>query len=102
MKSLIFPVVMAFTLGIGLSACGGGGSDAEEQYQQEEAKLHDQQAKVDRIKELQQKVKDGTITEEEQAELDELYEWLEVEGKDPNAPEKCPDGTPKPDDGDCP
>ncbi|MFH2203173.1 MAG: hypothetical protein ABIJ96_08680 [Elusimicrobiota bacterium] len=93
---------MAFSLGIGLTACGGGGSDAEEQYKQEEAKLHEDEAKVDRIKELQKKVADESITAEEQTELDDLYKWLEQEGQDPNAAEKCPDGTPMPEDGKCP
>jgi len=88
MKKLVFPVMMAFALGISLSACGGGGSECEEQYKQEEAKLHEQQAKVDRIKELQTKVKDDAISAEEQVELDELYKWLELEGKDPNAEEQ--------------
>ncbi len=101
MKKIIFPVILALACGVGFTACGGGGSDAEEQYREEEAKLNEQQAKVDRIKILQAKVADGTITEEEQAELDELYVWLEETSPNPGTKD-CPDGSVIPEADTCP
>ncbi len=94
MKNTIYPILFALVLGVGFTACGGdkGGGDLAA----EKAKLDEQQEKVDRIKILQAKVADGTISEDEQKELDDLYAWLEAEGT------KCPDGVVPPEGETCP
>jgi len=95
MKGAIFPVLFALVLGVGFTACGGGGG-AEEALAAERAKLDEQQDKIDQIKLLQARVADGTITEDEQKRLDELYAWLEAEGA------KCSDGSTPPEGETCP
>jgi len=95
MKKILFPVLFGLTIGLGFSACGGGGGAADA-LAEERAKLDAQQAKIDRIKILQAKVADGTITNAEQKELDDLYIWLEEEGR------RCKDGTLPPAGQACP
>lgn len=88
MKNTLYPVLLALFLGGGFMACGGGGGGGD--LAAEKAKLDEQQDKVDQIKILQARVADGTITEDEQRRLDELYAWLEAEGA------KCADGSTAP------
>jgi len=84
MKNVIYPVIVGLLVGFGFTACGGDDDDGDEeavhQLEHEKQKYDGQQIKINRIKELQAKVKDETITAAEQKELDSLYYWLESNG----------------------
>jgi hypothetical protein len=80
MKRLIFPAVLALTFSTGFVGCGGGGSEAEQELQEQRAELDRQQQRIDRIKALQLKQKDGQLSAEEEAELNDLYAQIESEG----------------------
>jgi len=77
MKKWLFPTILALTFNVGFIGCG---DDSSDNLDAERAKLEEQQATVDRIKELQLKQKNGTLTEAEETELNNLYAELEAQG----------------------
>lgn len=78
MKKWLFPTILALTFNVGFIGCGDDSSD--ENLDAERAKLAEQQGTVDRIKELQLKQKNDTLTDAEETELNNLYGELEAQG----------------------